>query len=341
MSKVKIKVLIVEDSVVVQKILSNILSKSDDIEVVGTALNPLIAREKIKELKPDVLTLDIEMPEMDGITFLGEIMSTSRMPVIMVSSLTETNSPKAIEALSLGAIDFVAKPKNPLEVEKISADLILKVKSAYNSKFNIKNEFSPTAPGNRKFKDNFVIAIGSSTGGIPVLENILKAMPLNCPPIIIVQHITASFAKSMVSRLNNICGIDVVDANNMTMVKNGRAYIASDDKHIELKKKNGNYILYTNDEGPVSMHKPSVDVMFRSVAEACGGNSVGAILTGMGSDGAKGLLEMKKSGAYTIGQNELSCVVYGMPRAAAAIGAVIEEVPMNQVAPNILDYITV
>lgn len=341
MLKNKIKVLIVEDSTVVQTILLKILEESSEIEVVGFAENPIIARQKIKELNPDVITLDIEMPEMDGITFLRKLMKLRPIPVVMVSTLTEANSPKALEALSIGAIDCIAKPKTPAEISNISNELISKIKLAKKANlFHDKYENSSKHQDN-KFKDDFVIAIGSSTGGIPALEKILKDMPTNCPPILIVQHIKASFAKSLVSRLNDVCNIKIEEAKNLKKLEKGAAYIASEDKHIELKSKNGSYIIYTNDKPPVTMHKPSVDVMFESVASSCGAKSVGVILTGMGKDGAEGLLKIKKAGAYTIGQSESSCVVYGMPRAAYEKGAVIDQMNIEKVSNSILDYLTV
>jgi two-component system, chemotaxis family, protein-glutamate methylesterase/glutaminase len=338
----KIKVLIVDDSAVVRKVLTEALSRSEYIEVVSTALDPFIAAEKIKKLKPDVLTLDIEMPRMDGITFLEKLMASDPMPVIMVSSFTDKHANLTMKALSLGAFDFILKPnlddQNKFEI--FSEELIEKVIGANKAK--IKGRVKPftetiSAGPDKKFnadvilpkisskRSNFnsnpVIAIGASTGGTEVIAEIISKLPGDVPGIVIAQHMPEKFTKSFAERINGISKLDVREAEDKDRVIRGSVLIAPGGRHMLLKSNSNGYYVDINDGLPVNRHKPSVDVLFRSFAQAASKISLGIILTGMGDDGARGLLEIKEAGIATIAQDEASCVIFGMPAEAIKLGA--------------------
>lgn len=338
-----IRVLIVDDSPVIRGIISQILSSDSDIEVVGTASHPIEARQAIKQLNPDVITLDVEMPEMDGISFLEKIMTLRPMPVVMVSTLTQKGADITLRALEIGAIECVGKPSaNLKDIDKnaFSVELISKVKTAANAV--VQNVMHSAIHGSaiREHSNlikNKIIAIGSSTGGVQALHTILNVLPPQIPPIVITQHIQDNFVAPFVERLNQKCQFPVVEVNKNMPMKNGTAYVASGGMHIEIIKKASGYECIRNGSERVSGHLPSVDVMFHSLAKSAGKDAIGIILTGMGKDGAEGLLSMRKEGAHTIGQNAATCVVYGMPRVAAEIGAVEKELPLHLIAQEILN----
>ncbi len=357
----KINVLVVDDSALVRKLLSEILNKDPDIEVVGTAIDPYQAREKIKKLKPDVLTLDVEMPRMDGVTFLKNLMRLHPMPVVMVSTLTEQGAQVTLEALELGAVDFVAKPKLDLSntLNDYAHEIIDKVKTAavVNIHALVQDKPRPVAvpdkltadavlaksslgsiPSHLKTTDK-IIAIGSSTGGTEAIKDVLMLLPASCPGIVITQHIPAAFSGPFAERVNGLSAIEVSEAKDGQQILPGHAYIAPGDKHLLVERSGARFYCRLNDGPPVSRHKPSVDVLFRSVAQSLGPNAIGIMLTGMGDDGAKGMLEMKQAGAFNFVQDEKSSVVWGMPGQAIKIGAAELQVPLNKIAEKLLNLI--
>jgi two-component system chemotaxis response regulator CheB len=344
MNNPKIKVLVVDDSAIVRKIFNEELSKEADIEVVGTAPDPYIARDKIVKLKPDVLTLDIEMPRMDGLTFLKKLMKYHPLPVIIVSSLTPKGSAMALEAIEDGAIEVLAKPGGAYSVGDMCIQLKEKIRAA--SRANLNRKPMPvsrprTKPAGDSLKETTqkVIAIGASTGGTEALKEILVDMPLNAPGIVIVQHMPANFTTAFAERLNTLCQIEVKEAHDGDSVINGRALIAPGNFHLLIRRSGARYYVTVKD-GPLVHHqRPAVDVLFNSVAQYVGNNAVGVVLTGMGSDGAKGLLAMKGAGARTLAQDETSCVVYGMPKEAVRIGAAEKIVPLDRMAQEIIHVI--
>ncbi|MFP4662118.1 MAG: chemotaxis response regulator protein-glutamate methylesterase [Halanaerobiales bacterium] len=340
-----IKVLIIDDSAMVRKILSKELAKEVDITVVGTAPNPYIGRDKIVKLKPDVLILDIEMPRMDGLTFLQKLMKYKPMPVIIVSSLAKNGGEVALRAIELGAAEVIAKPGSSYSIGDMSEQLINKIRAVNKMKRIEPVKTSSTRKTISKSShliktSNKIIAIGSSTGGTEAIKQILTALPANMPPILIVQHMPQHFTRSFADRLNQICELEVKEAINGEIASPGKALIAPGNQHMVLKRSGA---VYTVDiqGGPLVYHqRPSVEVMFNSVAKYAGPNAVGIILTGMGKDGALGLLEMRKSGAYTIGQNEESCVVYGMPKEAVEVGAVCIEIDLDKIPEQLVSIIS-
>jgi two-component system chemotaxis response regulator CheB len=337
----KIRVLVVDDSAFVRQLLSEMLASDPSIEVVGAAPNPFVARDMIKTLNPDVLTLDIEMPRMDGLAFLEKIMALRPMPVVMISSLTQKGAEIALRALEMGAIDFVAKPVVGLVdgLPALRGEIIAKVKAAAVAKVRTLSgtKVQPIRkPGASYNTSEKIIAVGASTGGVEALQELLMAFPSDAPAIVVTQHMPAMFTASFANRLNQCCAVTVSQAQNGQRVLPGHVYIAPGAFHLELARNGANYVCRVHDEAPVSGHRPSVDVLFRSVAHAAGPNAVGVILTGMGKDGAVGLLEMRTAGASTVGQDEASCVVYGMPKAAREGGAVEMELPLNKIAHHVL-----
>jgi two-component system chemotaxis response regulator CheB len=340
-----IKVLVVDDSAVVRQILTRELSKDRDIEVVGTAPDPFVARDKILTLKPDVLTLDVEMPRMDGVTFLRKLMKHHPLPVIIVSSLTAAGSELALEALNCGAVDVMCKPGTAYSVGDMSELLIQKIKAAAMvdmkkraAFIKERNETEP-APVKRLAMTrttNKIIAIGASTGGTEAIKDVLMQFGANAPGTVIVQHMPEYFTKSFADRLNSICEIEVKEAESGDRVIPGRAIIAPGNKHMVLKRSGAQYLVELKD-GPLVFHqRPAVEVLFNSVAMYAGANAVGMILTGMGKDGAKGLLAMKEAGAYTIVQDEASSVVWGMPGEAYKVGAATVVLPLKKIAAEAL-----
>lgn len=345
-----IKVLIVDDSALIRCVLTEIIQSQPDMEVVGAASDPLIARDMIKHTNPDVLTLDVEMPRMDGLDFLEKLMRLRPMPVVMVSSLTERGSEITLRALELGAIDYVTKPRlsikaGMLEYTQLLAD---KIRIAYQAglKMNfranmVKNtiQYKPLPPmGNRFLSTEKLIIVGASTGGTEAIKEFLLQMPSDCPGILITQHMPEGFTTSFAHRLDSLCKIRVVEAASGERILPGHAYIAPGHSHMLLARSGANYITQLDQEPPVNRHRPSVDVLFRSAALHAGKNAVGVILTGMGRDGAVGMLEMKKTGAYNYAQDENSCVVFGMPKEAIEIGAVHEVAPLSKLAGMVMDH---
>ncbi|MDQ3392748.1 MAG: chemotaxis response regulator protein-glutamate methylesterase [Bacteroidota bacterium] len=350
--KQKIKVLIVDDSAVVRQTLSMILESDPSIEVIGTAADPYIAAAKISAELPDVITLDVEMPKMDGLTFLRKIMSQHPIPVIIVSSLTLQGAETSLKALEYGAFEIITKPqlhtKEFLDEAKEKICGLVKAASKATIKrkssvFNVQPKLTTDAvikqaPKSMIQTTEKVIAVGASTGGTEALRIFLEAFPLDCPGIVIVQHMPEMFTKSFAKRLNEICKITVKEAENGDTVIRGRALIAPGNKHLLLKRSGARYYVEVKDGPLVNRHKPSVDVLFRSTAQYAGKNSIGIIMTGMGDDGARGLLEMKEAGAKTIAQDEKSCVVFGMPKEAIKLNAAEKILPLEGIAPHILKH---
>jgi two-component system chemotaxis response regulator CheB len=341
-----IKVLIVDDSATARAVLTEILSKDPDISSVETAADAYVARDKIIKSKPDVVCLDVEMPRMDGITFLRKLMKYMPVPVVMVSSLTQKGARTTLDALEAGAIDFVAKPHSNIYEgsDEIREELLAKVKAAARAKVQIKHLDNATAAplsydGALSETTQKIVAIGASTGGTEALKDVLIQLPRNSPGIIIVQHMPANFTGPFSERLNSLCAVEVREAKNGDSVSIGQVLIAPGDKHMVLRRSGHRYYVQLGSGENVSGHKPSVDVLFNSVSKSAGSNAVGVILTGMGSDGAKGLLNMYKAGARTIGQDEKSCVVYGMPRVAYELGGVEEQITLQKIPKRILELI--
>ncbi len=337
-----VKVLVVDDSAVVRQILSQELARDKDIDIVGTAPDPYVARDKIVYLQPDVITLDIEMPRMDGITFLKKLMRHFPLPVIVVSSLTAKGGELAMEALEAGAVDVMCKPGASYTVGDMSVELIDKIKAAAN--VDIKRRASiiaetperPEAVSALTRTTNKVVAIGSSTGGTQALQVVLTRMPPNSPGIVIVQHMPEHFTRSFANRLNELCAIEVKEAEDDDSVVPGKALIAPGNKHMLLRRSGARYYVQVKDGPLVCRHRPSVEVLFNSVAKIAGRNAVGVMLTGMGGDGSKAMLEMKKAGAINIAQDEASCVVFGMPKEAIKLGAVDYIEPLNRITEKVL-----
>jgi two-component system chemotaxis response regulator CheB len=344
----RIKVLIVDDSAIVRKIFSEELSKEADIEVVGTAPDPFVARDKIVQVKPDVVLLDVEMPRMDGITFLKRLMRYYPLPVIIVSSLTPRGSKMAIEALENGAVEVLAKPEGSYSVGDLGPRLkeVIRVAARVNLSWP-RVAAAPMSPGptapvrTRALTETTqkLIAIGASTGGTEALKTVLTSMPLNMPGIVVVQHMPARFTTAFAERLNSLCQIEVREARDGDSVLNGLALIAPGNFHMLLKRSGAKYFVNVK-EGPLVNHqRPAVDVLFNSVAQNAGANAVGVILTGMGADGAKGMLKMKEAGARNIAQDEATSVVFGMPKEAIKSGAVDRVVPLDRVTPEIIHMV--
>lgn len=339
-----IKVLIVDDSAVVRQIFTKELGKDPEITVVGTAPDPYVARDMILETKPDVITLDIEMPRMDGVTFLRKLMKYYPLPVIIVSSLSEQGSGLTMEAMDSGAVEVLCKPGAAYSVGDMAIELIDKVKAA--SRVDIKRRALISQLAQKSGKvltmnktTNQILAIGASTGGTVALESLLSKMPYNSPGTIITQHMPKYFTKSFATRLNEHSKMTVKEAEDGDSVSPGVALIAPGDRHLLLRRSGARYYVNVKDGPLVNRHKPSVDIMFRSVAQVAGKNAVGVILTGMGGDGAKGMLEMKKNGAINIAQDEKSCVVFGMPKVAIDIGAVDKIVSLEKIPRVIIQTI--
>ena len=335
-----IRVLVVDDSAIVRKILTQELGKHPGIEIVGTAPDPYIARDKIVALDPDVLTLDVEMPRMDGITFLRKLMKHRPMPVIVLSSLTPQGGKTAMEALEAGAVEVMCKPGGSFTVGDMCNVLVEKIKAASTAR--IEKRAVPTQNAGRPQRlsmtetTNKIFAIGASTGGVQALTRVLSALPANAPGTVVVQHMPAHFTTSFAQRLDGECAVSVKEADDGDRVVPGRVLIAPGGLHMLLCRSGANYYVALKDGPPVCRQKPSVEVLFNSVAKYAGPNAVGAILTGMGDDGATGLLNMRQAGAHTVAQDEKSCVVFGMPKEAIARGGAEEIVSLDRVPERLL-----
>lgn len=336
-----IKVLVVDDSALIREVLSKTLTQDGDIEVVGAAHDPLDAREKIKALNPDVVTLDIEMPNMNGLAFLQKIMRLRPMPVVMVSTLTQKGASETMLALELGAVDFVAKPGADLAggIDAFGATLREKVRFAAASdvqagamRASVPNLAIKTAAA----PAGTLIAIGASTGGVEAIRQVLMALPKDSPPIVIAQHMPKGFTARFAARLNELVPVRVIEAADRQVLEPGTAYVAPGDYHLRIEKTSGQLKCRVTQDEQTSGHRPSVDVLFASVAKVVGPMAVGAILTGMGRDGASGLKAMRDAGAFTIGQSKGSALIYGMPKVAAEIGAVVEEAPVENIAGRLV-----
>lgn len=346
----KTKVLVIDDSALIRRLLTEIINDTRDLEVVGAAPDPLVAREMIKQLNPDVLTLDVEMPRMDGLDFLEKLMRLRPMPVLMVSTLTEKGSEITLRALELGATDFVTKPKMGISqgMQQYADEICDKIRTAAKAKISTLQHIAKSgtqhvqqsALRNPLISSEKLLIIGASTGGTEAIKAFLMQMPSDCPGILITQHMPAGFTKSFANRLDGLCSISVKEAVDGERVLPGHAYIAPGDKHLLLARSGANYVTRLSDAEPVNRHKPSVDVLFDSAAECAGKNAVGVILTGMGKDGAAAMLRMRLAGAYNFAQNEESCVVYGMPKEAVAQGGVHEIGHLSDLPRMVLGYLS-
>ena len=339
-----ITVLIVDDSALIRRLMTEILSSDPDIEVIGVAPDPYVAREKIKQLNPDVITLDVEMPRMDGLDFLEKIMRLRPMPVVMVSALTQKGAEITVQSLEMGAVDVIAKPT--LDIERswpaVASEIVGKVKAAAQSHLQ-----GVRAPGGvkssdkiskRRFKgSNQVVAIGASTGGVMALKEIILNLPADAPPILIAQHLPEMFVRQFAARMNNSSRLQILEATQNAKVIPGHVYISPGDRNLQLARSGAQFICSLHDPKSGTGITPSVDALFTSVAKNAGSNAIGVILTGMGRDGAKGLLKMRQAGALTLGQSEASSMIYGMPKAAYEIGAVERQMSLEAIAEFLLD----
>jgi two-component system, chemotaxis family, protein-glutamate methylesterase/glutaminase len=347
----KIRVVVVDDSALVRSLLAEIIGRQPDMECVGAANDPLVAREMIRELNPDVITLDIEMPKMDGLEFLGRLMRLRPMPVVMISTLTERGGEVTMRALELGAVDFVAKPRIGLAdgIKDLAAQIVDKIRVA--SKAHIRRTIalaaapltrmaaagvSHSAPLMGRVSTEKIICIGASTGGTEAIKEILMHMPADAPGVVVTQHMPAGFTTSFAARLDGLCRISVREASNGERILPGHAYIAPGGMQFSIARSGANYVCVVADGEPVNRHKPSVEVLFRSAANCVGANAFGIMLTGMGADGARAMKEMRDAGSYNYVQDEASCVVFGMPREAILQGAADEVLPLGGIAPALL-----
>jgi len=347
----RLKVLIVDDSALVRRILTELLSADPEMEVVGAASDAYMARDKIKQLNPDVITLDVEMPKMDGVTFLRNLMRLRPMPVVMVSSLTEHGAEITLDALAIGAVDYLPKPKIDLAATlgDYAEELCTKIKAAARARVRRYSADTPAGAGAipprysadavlpkaavaRQFRTtDRIIAIGASTGGTEAIREVLTQLPADTPGIVIAQHIPKAFSTPFAKRMNACCQMTVYEAEDGQQVLPGHVYIAPGDRHLLLVRDGARYVCKLDDGQPVNRHKPSVDVLFRSVAQQAGRNAIGVILTGMGKDGAEGLKEMRDAGSPTIAQDEATSVVWGMPREAVAVGAAVQVMGLHEI----------
>ena len=370
MANKRIRVLVIDDSALVRQILVEIMKTAHDIEVVGTASDPFVARERIKETNPDVLTLDVEMPRMDGLDFLSKLMRLRPMPVVMVSTLTERGADVTLKALELGAIDFVAKPKIGVAdgLRQLTQDITDKIRVASKARIHRPppapasmmntgaHAAAPAAPQAQhtasaaapkavtlaslgRLSTEKIFFIGASTGGTEATKEVLTALPADCPAVVITQHMPPGFTRNYAARLDGLCKIRVKEAEDGERILPGHAYIAPGGLHLSVEKSGANYVARVRDGDPVNRHKPSVEVLFKSAAACVGPNALAIMLTGMGADGATAMRELRDAGAYCVAQDEASCVVFGMPREAIAAGAVHEVLPLNKIAAHIMDHL--
>jgi two-component system, chemotaxis family, protein-glutamate methylesterase/glutaminase len=358
----KTRVVVVDDSALVRSLLTEIINRQPDMTCVGAASDPLVAREMIRALDPDVITLDIEMPRMDGIDFLGKLMRLRPMPVVMVSTLTERGADVTLKALELGAVDFVAKPKIGVAdgLRQLGDDITEKIRTASKARVRrLPNLTSATpaasAPASAgtagsapavaatssigRLSTEKLIFIGASTGGTEATREVLVQLPADAPAVLITQHMPAGFTKSYAARLDGLCRIRVAEGRDGERVLPGHAYIAPGGLHMSVERSGANYVLRVRDGEPVNRHKPSVEVLFQSAARVAGPNALGVMLTGMGADGAAAMREMRDAGSFNVAQDEASCVVFGMPREAIAHGAANEVLPLTRIAPRLIEHL--
>ncbi|MFZ4758617.1 MAG: protein-glutamate methylesterase/protein-glutamine glutaminase [Burkholderiaceae bacterium] len=362
----KIRVVVVDDSALIRSLLTSLINAQPDMECIGAANDPYQAREMIRNLNPDVITLDVEMPRMDGLDFLEKLMRLRPMPVVMVSTLTERGAETTLRALELGAVDFVAKPRIGIAqgLQDMAAEIADKVRIASRARIGRRTVAVPPPPSATprpagspaagagapplvkpvpvafsRSSTEKIVAIGSSTGGTEALREVLTVLPADCPAVMVTQHMPPGFTKSFADRLNSLCKMHVKEAEHGERVLPGHVYIAPGGHHLALGRSGANYVVEIDDGPPVNRHRPSVEVLFRSVARHAGRNAIGVMLTGMGRDGADAMKELRDAGAYNIGQDEASCVVYGMPREAAAVGAVHEVLPLQKIGAQILAHL--
>jgi len=347
----KTRVVVVDDSALVRSLLAEIINRQSDMQCVGAAADPLVAREMIRNLNPDVITLDVEMPRMDGIDFLGKLMRLRPMPVVMVSTLTERGADVTLRVLELGAIDFVAKPKIGVAdgLRQLADDITDKIRVATRAQVRRPSaSASAAATGHAtsaaapiaqlgRLSTEKVIFIGASTGGTEATKEVLMSLPPDCPALMITQHMPPGFTRSYAARLDGLCRIRVAEARDGERVLPGHAYIAPGGLHLSVERSGANYIARVQDGEPVNRHKPSVEVLFKSAARIVGQNALGIMLTGMGADGAKAMKEMRDAGSYNLVQDEASCVVFGMPREAINAGAAHEVLPLGQIGAKLID----
>lgn len=347
----KIRVLVIDDSALMRGLLTEMINTAPDVEVVGAAADAVIAREMIKSLNPDVLTLDVHMPKMDGLEFLERLMRLRPMPVVMVSSFTEAGSETTLRALELGAVDFIGKPRadGSRRIEEYAEELIEKIRAAKGARLHrhltsppattlpTKTLMTPSPSATtRPGAGGKIIFLGASTGGTEAIKEFLMAIPADCPPVLVVQHMPETFTASFARRLDGLCAPRVIEAQGNEKVEPGNVYIAPGHSHLQIRRAAAGYVTELLATPPVNRHRPSVDVLFDSAASLVGRQAVGVILTGMGKDGAQGLLRMRQAGARTFGQDEASCVVYGMPREAYLVGAVEEQWALEEIGKRVL-----
>lgn len=345
-----IRVLVIDDSAVMRAFLSRVVSAQPDMELLATSPDPLIAIDRIRRNAPDVITLDVEMPRMNGLDFLRNLMAVRPLPVIMISSLTRQGAETTLRALELGAVDFFPKPANFSELDATAQEIAEKIRAAAGARI-VRRRLAAAAPAVAPAQQKFastgaaplpvlgdgprVIGIGASTGGVEALRELLMPLPPQMPPILIAQHMPPGFTETFARRLDTLCRIHVKQAEDNEPVRQGVAYIAPGGRHLVLARAGAGYVLRVTDDPPVNRHRPSVDTLFRSIARVAGRHAVGVMLTGMGGDGADAMLEMSQQGAHTIAQDEASCVVFGMPRQAIAAGGVREIAPLSEIAPRL------
>jgi two-component system chemotaxis response regulator CheB len=335
-----IRVLVVDDSAVMRGIMTRLINAQPDMAVAAVASDPLIALERLRGAPPDVVTLDVEMPRMDGLEFLRRLMQSHPIPVVMVSSLTARGAEATVRALELGAVDFVAKPQQGIDAQ-FEAELLDKLRAAAGARLRRAAGVARPAGALRRapspIQGDRIVVIGASTGGVEALRAVLQPLPAAMPPIVVAQHMPAGFTRSFAQRLDALCEITVKEAEDGEPLRRGRAYIAPGGTHLLLGERSGQVQARLSLEPPVNRHRPSVDALFRSAASAAGWRCIGVMLSGMGSDGAAGMLAMRRSGAHNIAQDEASCVVYGMPKQAIALGAVHDVLPLPQIAPRLAE----
>ncbi len=346
------RVIVVDDSALVRGLLSEIINRQPDMTCIGAASDPIVAREMIRSLNPDVITLDIEMPRMDGLEFLAHLMRLRPMPVVMVSTLTERGADVTLKALELGAVDFVAKPKIGVAdgLRQLGADITEKIRTAARARVRrltapvvtpagtVPAQAAP-APSLGRLSTEKLIFLGASTGGTEATREVLVNLPADCPAVLITQHMPPGFTRSYAARLNGLCRIRVAEASDGERVLPGHAYIAPGGFHLSVERSGANYLARVQDGEPVNRHKPSVEVLFESAARVVGRNALGVMLTGMGADGARAMRAMRDAGSWNVVQDEASCVVFGMPREAIAHGAAHEVLPLTQIAPRLMEWL--